>query len=87
MSNLHIELDLPIVLASQIGLNLSNASEEIRRMIALFLYEHKRISLGKACELGSMGYWEFSEINRQLSIPIQYSHQELREDMTRLENV
>ena len=56
-------------------------------MLALFLYEHQRLSLGKALEIAEMSYWEFAELNRQLGIPIRYTQQELEEDMNRLAHV
>jgi hypothetical protein len=42
-------------------------------MFAMFLYEHKRISLSKACEIGGTSQWDFFEANRQLKIPIHYT--------------
>jgi hypothetical protein len=51
MNSLHIVFDLPISLAIEVGLTPETASQEVRKMLSLFLYEHKRISLGKACEL------------------------------------
>ena len=84
MNALHIEFDLPSLLATQAGFNSENATSEVRRMLALFLYEHKRLSLGKALEIAEMSYWEFAELNRQLWIPIRYSQQDLEEDMNRL---
>lgn len=87
MKNVHIEFDLPIILASQIGIRPENACREIRRMIALFIYEHRYVSLGKACEIGGMSQWEFAEMNRQLGIPIGYSEEDLKEDLERLSNV
>ena len=87
MKNIHIEFDLPALLANQAGLNEENVSQEVRRMLALFLYEHKRISLGKACEIGNMSRWEFADLNRQLGIPFHYSKDDLADDLTRLSNV
>ena len=87
MKNLHISFELPTVLATQAGLNVANANQEIQRMLALFLYEHQRISLGKACEIGGLNYWEFADLNRQLRIPLHYSREELEEDMARLSHV
>ncbi|MCX7111894.1 MAG: UPF0175 family protein [Proteobacteria bacterium] len=87
MNALHIEFDLPSLLATQAGFNSENATSEVRRMLALFLYEHKRLSLGKALEIAEMSYWEFAELNRQLWIPIRYSQQDLEEDMNRLAHV
>ena len=52
--------------------------------LALFLFQHQRLSLGKALEIAEMSNWEFADINRQLGIPIRYTQQELEEDMNRL---
>lgn len=87
MENLHIQFELPTVLASQAGINLENPAPEIRKMVALFLYEHHRISLGKACEIGGFSYWEFAEMNRQLGIPAPYSQKDFEDDMARMADV
>jgi predicted HTH domain antitoxin len=82
--HLHVELDIPTLLADQVGLSEHNANREIRRMLALFLYERQRISLGKACELGDMSYWEFADLNQNLQIKQVISTTELEADLTRL---
>ena len=87
MNALHIEFDLPSLVAAQAGFNPENATSEVRRMLALFLYEHQRLSLGKALEIAEISYWEFAEMNRQLGISIRYTQQDLEEDMNRLANV
>lgn len=87
MQTLHIEFDLPSLFISQTGLDTDNVSQEVRRIFALFLYEHGRISLGKACEIGGISLWEFADINRQLNIPFRYSTQELSEDLSKLAHV
>jgi predicted HTH domain antitoxin len=87
MQNVPIQFELPELLISQTGLNSENISQEVRRILALFLYEHGRVSLGKACELGGMSLWEFAEMNQQLNIPIRYSDQQLQEDLTKLAHV
>lgn len=87
MQNLHIELDMPLPIATELGLSAANAGQEVRRMLALFLYEHGRISLGKACELGGFSQWEFSEMNRELKISTSYTAQDLQTDLARLSDV
>jgi len=87
MNALHIEFDLPSLLATQAGFSAENATAEARRMLALFLYEHQRLSLGKALEMAEVSYWEFAELNRQLGIPIRYTQQDLEEDLNRLAHV
>lgn len=87
MNSLHIAFDLPTNPAIQAGLTPETASSEARKMLAIFLYEHKRISLGKACELGGMSHWEFAERNRELGITIPYSEEDLKLDLNRLKDV
>lgn len=87
MQTLHVEFELPSLYVSQTGLDEENISQEVRRIFALFLYEHGRVSLGKACEIGGMSLWEFADMNRQLNIPFRYSEQELNEDLSKLAHV
>ncbi len=87
MNSLHIEFELPTILATQAELDADNINQEVRRMFALFLYEHKRISLSKACEIGGMSLWEFADINHRLGISLHYSAADLDQDMARLSDV
>ncbi|MDM8558914.1 UPF0175 family protein [Candidatus Parabeggiatoa sp. HSG14] len=87
MNTLSVKFELPTMLASQVGLNFDNISFDVKKMFALFLYEHKRISLSKSCEIGGFSQWEFFEMNRQLGIPMQYTQEDLREDTEKLSNV
>ncbi len=86
MKNLHVAFELPASLASEAGLNLDDLSRDVRRMLALFLFEHKRISPGKACELGEMSYWEFYDLNTRLGISLPYSPDDLKDDLAPLED-
>jgi predicted HTH domain antitoxin len=87
MKNMRVEFELPALLANQAGLDEENISQQVRRMLALFLFEHRRISLGKACEIGNMSYWEFADLNQKLGIPLHYSQDDLAEDLARLSDV
>jgi predicted HTH domain antitoxin len=87
MNTLSVKFELPTIVASQAGLNLENINQEVKLMFAMFLYEHKRISLSKACEIGGTSQWDFFEANRQLKIPIHYTQDDLKKDMERLSGV
>ena len=54
---------------------------------AIVLYEHQRISLSKACEIGGFTLWEFFELNRQLAIDLPYTADDLHDDLARLAHV
>ncbi len=73
MNTLTVKFELPVTLASQAGLNPDNINEDIKRITAMFLYEHKRISLGKACEISGISQWDFFEMNRRIGIPLHYT--------------
>ncbi len=87
MNTLSVQFEVPTIAASQAGLNLKNISQDVRRMFAIFLYEHQWVSLNRACEIGGMSQWEFFEMNRQLDIPIHYTQDDLARDMEKLADV
>ncbi|EDN66095.1 conserved hypothetical protein [Beggiatoa sp. PS] len=87
MNTLSVKFELPTIVASQVGLNLNDISFDVKKMFALFLYEHKSISLSKACEIGGFSQWEFFEMNRQFGISIPYTQDDLQEDMEKLSDV
>ncbi|OQY45568.1 MAG: hypothetical protein B6242_10025 [Anaerolineaceae bacterium 4572_78] len=87
MSTLQVSFELPLLLATQIGLDMDNISQEVKIGFALFLYEHKRISLSKACEIGGVSLWDFTDMNRQWAIPINYNTNDLYDDLMKLAHV
>lgn len=87
METLNVKFELPTTVISQAGLDSKNISQEVKRILTIFLYEHKRISLSKACEIGGMNQWEFSEINHKLGIPTHYTKDNLSEDLEKLFDV
>ena len=56
-------------------------------MIALFLYERGKLSIGKACELCGFSQWDFLELNKNYKIDLNYTDKDLEADLIRLENV
>ncbi len=84
MNTLDVRFELPRTVASQAGLDIDNISQDVKRMFAIFLYERKRISLSKSCEIANMNQWEFFEVNKQLGIPIHYTQDDLNKDMEKL---
>jgi len=82
-----INFELPATVVSQAGLNLGSLNDDVKKMVAVFLYEHKRISLSKACEAGGMSQWEFFEMNKHLGISLHYSESDFTTDLKKLSNV
>lgn len=87
MNTLTVSFELPTTVVSQAGLDSDNINQDVKVIVALFLYERKRISLSKACEIGGISQWDFFELNRQLGIPMSYTHEDLAKDMEKLADV
>lgn len=87
MNTLSVKFEIPAIVATQAGLDTKNLNQEVKRIFAMFLYEHNRISLSKACEIANMSQWEFYESNQQLKMPIHYTSDDLKNDMEKLADV
>ena len=87
MNTVNIKFELPTIVTSLAGLDTENISHDVKRMFSMFLYEHKLVTLSKACEIGGMSQWMFYEMNNRLGIPIHYTKKKLMEDMERLADV
>lgn len=55
--------------------------QELRRELALALYQRQALPSGKARELAQTTRWEFEELLGQRQIPRQYSEEDLEEDL------
>ena len=54
---------------------------ELKREIAISLYDQRRLSIGKARELANMTLWEFRQILATRSISPHYDEEDLAEDV------
>jgi predicted HTH domain antitoxin len=54
---------------------------ELRKELALALYQRGVLSSGKACRLAGMTRWEFEELLGQRMIPRHYTEDNLEEDI------
>jgi predicted HTH domain antitoxin len=54
---------------------------ELRKELALALYQRGVLSSGKACRLSEMTRWEFEELLGQRRIPRHYTEENLEEDI------
>jgi predicted HTH domain antitoxin len=84
MKNMQIQFEVPSYAALNAGLAADEPSRSVRNMFAMFLYEHGKLSLGKACELGGMTQWEFFDLAQQHQVNIQYSRNALESDLRNL---
>lgn len=58
---------------------------ELNKTLAMVLYKHKEVSLGKAAKIAGMTYSDFMELLSNHGIPvIQYSIEEVKKDVETL---
>jgi predicted HTH domain antitoxin len=61
------------------------STAEIKQEIALSLYAHRRLSIGKARELAGLSLWEFRQLLGTRRIAPHFDRNDLAEDLTTLE--
>ena len=79
MPNLIIEIPQEIMEALRFP--PGEAEREVRKELALALYERQVLSLGKARQLAGLTRWEFEELLGERRIPRQYTKEDLRDDV------
>lgn len=63
------------------------APEELRRELALYLFQQKKISFGKAREMAQMTVWAFQQLLGSREIPVHYNLSDYREDLSTLQGL
>ena len=81
---MQIQFEIPPEAAQSAGLDSVSPSRTAQGMLALFLYEHGKLSFGKACEWGQMSQWEFMDQARVMGVLIDATHDDLTADMDAL---
>jgi predicted HTH domain antitoxin len=87
MQNMQIQFEVPSYVALDAGLAAEEPSRSVRHMLAMFLYEHGKLSLGKACELGGMTQWEFFDLAQQHHVSLDYGRSALENDLQNLRDL
>ena len=78
---MQIQFEIPSGAALSAGLDSASPSRCAQNMLALFLYEHGKLSLGKACEWGQMSIWEFMDQARAMGVAIDGGKNEINDDL------
>jgi predicted HTH domain antitoxin len=75
-----LRLEIPKELSQATRLS----ADELRREIALHLFEEQKLSFGKARELAQMPPWEFLQLLGSRGICLHYDIEEYEEDLKTL---
>ncbi len=81
MSNTCIEIPRDILQSARMS------SEEIKKELALVLFQQEKISFGKAKELAGVNIWSFQQLLGDRGITIHYDVEDFDQDLQNLENL
>ena len=76
-----LKLEIPDEVLAALKLPSKEAAAEMRKELAISLYQRGALSLGKARALAGLSLWDFEEILGQRRIQRHYTDKELKEDL------
>jgi predicted HTH domain antitoxin len=76
-----VKMDFPkdVLLAADIS--EANASVDIKKYLALFMFKERLLSFGKASEMSGMDKMKFMEFAGSRGIPLNYDESDYNEDL------
>ena len=80
-STISIEIPREVIHASRLK------PEELKRELAVLLFQQARLSFGKARELAGMTVWTFQHLLASRDIPVHYELEDYEEDLTTLKEL
>lgn len=75
-----VDVKLPEEIFTAAKLRKENASEEVRKLIALELFRENAISMGKAAQIAGVPLADFMNLSARRGIPIHYTMDDLEID-------
>lgn len=78
MNNICIEIPREIMHSARI------TAADLKKELALVLYQQNKISFGKARELAGLNVWAFQQLLGERNIPINYYIDDLEDDLRNL---
>ncbi len=60
---------------------------DLRRELAIYLYQQGRLSFGKAREMAGMTVWTFQQLLASREIPVHYDIEDYEEDLRTLKEL
>ncbi|MBU1148149.1 MAG: UPF0175 family protein [Candidatus Omnitrophica bacterium] len=61
--------------------------EELKRELAVLLFQQERLSFGKAREMAGMTVWAFQHLLASRDIPVHYNLEDYEEDLSTLKEL
>jgi len=76
-----VEMEIPRDVLFAARIDEKKASLELKRHLALYLFEKEVLSFGKSSELAEMSQWDFMDLLGNKGIPLHYGTKEFEEDI------
>jgi len=80
-STISIEIPREVVHAARM------TPRDLKRELAIYLYQQGRLSFGKAREMAGMTVWAFQQLLASREIPVHYDVEDYEEDLTTLKEL
>ena len=61
--------------------------QDLRRELAIYLFQQGRLSFGKAREMAGMTVWAFQQLLASREIPVHYDVEDYEEDLATLKEL
>jgi predicted HTH domain antitoxin len=61
--------------------------DELRRELAIYLFQQGKLSFGKAREMAGMTAWAFQQLLGSRSVPVHYTVEEYEQDLKTLKEL
>ncbi|WP_457555482.1 UPF0175 family protein [Candidatus Pyrohabitans sp.] len=78
---MEVVLRIPGDVVENLRLPPENIEEELKRELAIILYQRGILSSAKACKLAGLTRWEFEELIGKRKIRRHYTEKDLEEDI------
>ena len=75
---------MPVTIPDEVLTAARMSEAEIKRELALTLFQQERLTLGQARRLAGMSHLEFQAVLAERQIPIHYGVEEFRQDLQTL---
>ena len=76
---------MPLIVSDELLSSLGISEEELRREVAIMLFQRERLTLAQASRLAGLVRVEFQKLLAARHIPIHYGVEELRQDLKNLD--
>ena len=85
MDTITIQMDLPKEILIAADISEADASADIKKCLALYLFKERILSFGKAAALSGLDKLSFLELAGSKGIPLNYDLDDYQEDMGLIE--